>query len=88
MEQEIPQQLYVQLFVLIKSPRFACFTVVAFVFCSYSLEVLDYQDFQIIGCWIKGILLYNLKLPIEMLNLLFDAGGTAASRKVVLKVLG
>jgi hypothetical protein len=24
----------------------------------YSPQVLDYQDFQIIGHWIKGILLY------------------------------
>jgi hypothetical protein len=24
----------------------------------YCPQVLDYEDFQIIGCWIKGILLY------------------------------
>ena len=61
---EIPQQLYVQtlleafFFLLKKSPQFACFTIVAFFPCSCSPEMLDYQDFQIVGCRIKGILLY------------------------------
>ena len=45
-------------FLLKKSPQFACFTIVAFFPCSCSPEMLDYQDFQIVGCRIKGILLY------------------------------
>ena len=45
-------------FFFFKVPKICVFHCYRFFFCSYSPEVLDYQDFQIVGCWIKGILLY------------------------------
>jgi hypothetical protein len=50
------------------SLRFACFTDEVFSdkkqnfqSWNYYPQVLDYQKFLIIGCWIKGILLYYVK---------------------------